>query len=84
MKTKISIALPQIISVQDYHEFNDIVNNLETLSNSKQKIKYKELTEYFDGYYFGVIYSGQMPKKDEIKKLAKKLKIKPVLIDEEE
>lgn len=73
MKTqKISIKIPFIKSFEDYHEIRCFAEDLSSVS--KIKIKHFEITDSnnFDGYYYGLFYTGTKPTKKDIENLKKK------------
>jgi len=67
----IKIDLPKVIEVDDYHYFQELEENLISLSG--QSVKVKELDEsmciHFEANYVGIIYIGKLPTNEEIKKL---------------
>lgn len=64
----IELTLPKIVEVIDYHEFDNIVEYVETLTG--KRIKYYELSEYDDQYDMphnvALFYVGKLPTKKEI------------------
>lgn len=56
---KLTIDLPKIITVADYHEFDVVGDLLKTLN---EDIEVEEIG--FDGTYFGVIYNKNDKPKD--------------------
>ena len=64
---KIEVDLPAITLVHDYHDFDDMVNEIDATLNPNPKIKVKELG--FEGhFYVGVVYAKKIPSKAWIKK----------------
>jgi len=75
-KTKIN--LPNIVTVSDYHEFDHIVDIIIDLCNTKQ-IKLKEIGMAYlrsGPKYVGVLYTENVPNKQEIENLLAKKGIK--------
>ena len=64
----IELILPKIVEVIDYHEFDNIVEYVETLTG--KRIKYYELSEYDDQYDMphnvALFYVGKIPTNKEI------------------
>lgn len=71
----IRIQLPQIVRVNDYHDFSVICSSVNKLAGTN--VEYIEVTpndlENFNGY-FAVIYAGVKPSKDVIRALVKENK----------
>lgn len=64
---KIEVDLPKIVLVHDYHDFDDMVNEIDTVLDPNPKIKVKELG--FEGhFYVGVVYAKKLPLRSWIKK----------------
>ena len=66
----LNVSLPTLVEVRDYHELQEMELHFKELNGS---IKVAELS--FNGTYIGVVYVGKKPSKEEISKLAKKMKI---------
>lgn len=73
-KAEIKLNFPTIISVDDYHEFDNIIDYIERFT-SKQ-IKFYELNNYEERYdmpsYSAIFYVGKRPIKKEIELLLEK------------
>jgi hypothetical protein len=57
--THIEIKLPQLVMVDDYHEFNvyaDVISKLH-----KSKVKVREVCFADTGKYVGVVFVGRKP-----------------------
>lgn len=65
--TTIKFQLPCIICADDYHGLKEFAQTLSGFT--KAKIKSFELTNKFDGMYYGVLYTGERPKSSEINEL---------------
>jgi len=63
MKTK--IKFPFVDSYGDYHEIEELRDDLNEIFT--KTIKCKEVA--FDGNYWGLFYVGKLPKKSTVKKL---------------
>lgn len=65
----IELTLPKIVKVIDYHEFDNIVEYVETLTG--KQIKYYELSEYDDQYDMpgntALFYIGKLPSEKKIR-----------------
>lgn len=71
MKTA-KIKLPQIVTANDYHGFSEMAEQINMVADIT--VKGKEIG-FSGGEYVGILYTGAMPTKDEIKKLLTKEKI---------
>lgn len=58
----ITINLPLIIRVSDYHELDEVRDTINKLSPS-EKVKTRELG--FDGQYIGILYTGSYKNQQE-------------------
>jgi hypothetical protein len=76
-ETPVSIVLPKIVKVGDYHEFDSMTDTLnELIEKGFPKVKSEELG-YCDGKgYIGILYVGLKPSKAVIKQMLEENKIK--------
>ena len=67
--TRVTIKLPQLIFVDDYHEFRYLEEYLNLILN-KPKIKIVEISfDQDQGQYVGIVYSGKKPTRKILQKL---------------
>jgi len=74
---KIAINIPKLIKVDDYHKLDEVAKTLNNLAGTQVKsieIGYEfNKSEYVS--VVGILYTGQKPSLQEIKKLVAKEKI---------
>jgi hypothetical protein len=81
-ETPVSIVLPKIIKVGDYHEFDSMAETLnELVEKGFPKVKAEEIGYCGGKGYIGVLYVGLKPSKAVIKQMLDENKIK---LDEDE
>lgn len=61
--------LPKLITVEDYHEFDDLNEYFKVIHPS---LKVREVGFSDEGKYVGVVYISKMPSKKEINQLWEK------------
>ena len=70
----IELTFPKVVSVDDYHQFGEIVDYIEELTG--KKIKYIELGDFEDNFdmpnYVALFYIGKRLTKKEIETNLKK------------
>jgi len=69
----IELTFPKVVSVDDYHEFGNIVDYIKELTG--KKIKYIELGDFEDNFDMpnvALFYIGKRPTKKEIETNLKK------------
>lgn len=62
----VNLKLPRLITVSDYHEFQDLEDKLRIL---KKDLRVAEVG-FDNGEYVGVVYTGRKPGKLELRELA--------------
>ena len=81
-ESPVSIVLPKIVKVGDYHEFDSMADTLnELIEKGFPKVKAEELGYSRSKGYIGVLYVGLKPSKAVIKQMLEESKIK---LDEDE
>jgi len=70
----LTLKLPAIVLVRDYHEFEDLKNAINCVVTGG-KVKIHEFGASDAGEYVGVVFHGKHPKDDEVRALLNKKKI---------
>lgn len=70
---KVTVALPRLVCVSDYHEFDQISDTINNLLD-KKVVRVKEIG-FAEGEYVGVVYTGHQPNTTQLKELCTKNKI---------
>jgi hypothetical protein len=81
-KDALTIMLPRIVAVSDYHQFGGIARIINSMVYSRIKVKQTEVMGYADdnGNYLAMVYIGRKPSQKDFKALAEMQGIKLVRI----
>ena len=72
--SKVTVTLPRLVCVTDYHEFDQISDTINDLLD-KRVVRVKEIGFARGDGYVGVVYTGRRPNAAQLKELCTKHKI---------